>query len=101
MIFTAPPDREARLESRELPTATRRVAARGKATAVGVEGALARLQTSLDRVETRQTATLNTLEERYDSKAKRIRGVLADLGIDGKKVAGGAQAQPSAGRSCR
>ena len=93
MIFTTPPDREARLESRELPAATRRVAAApAKVTAVGVEGALARLQTSLDRVESRQIATLNTLEERYDSKAKRIRGVLTDLGIDGKKAAGGPQA---------
>jgi murein DD-endopeptidase MepM/ murein hydrolase activator NlpD len=87
VTFTAPPDREARLESRDLPTvSTRRVAAAAKPTAVGVEGALARLQISLDRVESRQIATLNTLEERYDSKAKRIRGVLTDLGMDGKKV---------------
>ena len=86
VTFTAPPDREARLESRELPTTVRRVAALAKPTAIGVEGALARLQTSLDRVETRQTAALNTLEERFDSKAKRIRGVLADLGMDGKKI---------------
>jgi murein DD-endopeptidase MepM/ murein hydrolase activator NlpD len=91
VIFTAPPDREARLESRELPTATTRVAAVAKPTAVGVEGALARLQTSLDRVESRQTATLNTLEERFDSKAKRIRGVLTDLGMDAKKVPAGVQ----------
>ena len=91
VTFTAPPDREARLESREMPTAARRVATAAKPTAVGVEGALARLQTSLDRVEARQTATLNTLEERYDSKAKRIRGVLTDLGMDGKKGAAGVQ----------
>jgi murein DD-endopeptidase MepM/ murein hydrolase activator NlpD len=86
VTFTAPPDREARLESRELPTPARRVAAAQKPTAVGVEGALARLQASLDRVEARQTAALNTLEERFDSKAKRMRGVLTDLGLDGKKV---------------
>jgi murein DD-endopeptidase MepM/ murein hydrolase activator NlpD len=86
VIFSAPPDREARLESREMPNATRRHAAATKATTVGVEGALDRLQKSLDRVEARQTATLNTLEERYDSKAKRIRGVLSDLGMDGKKT---------------
>ncbi|MEA2983203.1 MAG: hypothetical protein QOF09_5026 [Alphaproteobacteria bacterium] len=91
VIFTAPPDREARLESRELPTTARRVAATAKPTAIGVEGALARLQTSLDRVESRQTATLNTLEERFDSKAKRIRGVLTDLGMDAKKVPAGVQ----------
>jgi murein DD-endopeptidase MepM/ murein hydrolase activator NlpD len=90
VIFTAPPDREARLESRELPTATRRVAAT-KPTAAGVEGALARLTTALDRIEARQTATLDTLEERFDSKAKRIRSVLTDLGMDGKKQNGGVQ----------
>ncbi|MEI8151533.1 MAG: peptidoglycan DD-metalloendopeptidase family protein [Hyphomicrobiales bacterium] len=89
VIFTAPPDREARLESRELPTTARRYAAAEKPTAAGVEGALARLQASLDRVETRQTATLNTLEERFDSKSKRIRSVLADLGMDLKKVGAG------------
>jgi murein DD-endopeptidase MepM/ murein hydrolase activator NlpD len=88
VIFTAPPDREARLESRELPVSARRYATAAKPTAVGVEGMLTRLQTSLDRVESRQVATLNTLEERFDSKAKRIRGVLGDLGIDAKKTGG-------------
>jgi murein DD-endopeptidase MepM/ murein hydrolase activator NlpD len=85
VIFTTPPDREARLESRALPAAAIRADAASKAMAVGVEGTLARLQVSLDRVESRQTATLNTLEDRFDSKAKRIRNVLADLGLDGKK----------------
>jgi murein DD-endopeptidase MepM/ murein hydrolase activator NlpD len=42
---------------------------------------LARLQESLDRVETRQTASLNTLEQDYDGKVRRMRGVLADLGL--------------------
>lgn len=86
VTFTAPPDREARLESRELPAIVRRASLGAKAsTAAGVEGMLARLQSALDAVEARQTAALNTLEERYDSKAKKIRGVLADLGLDGKK----------------
>ena len=67
-----------------------------KPTAAGVEGALARLQASLDRVEARQTATLNTLEERYDSKTKRIRGVLADLGMDAKKADAGGGVQVAA-----
>jgi murein DD-endopeptidase MepM/ murein hydrolase activator NlpD len=91
VIFTTPPDREARLESRELPATAKRAVAAVKPTAAGVEGALARLQTSLDRVESRQIATLNTLEERYDFKAKRIRGVLTDLGMDAKKQTGGTQ----------
>jgi murein DD-endopeptidase MepM/ murein hydrolase activator NlpD len=42
---------------------------------------LARLQESLDRVEASQTASLNTLEQDYDGKVKRMRGVLADLGL--------------------
>ncbi len=85
VTFTTPPDREARLESRAVPTVAIRAAAT-KLMAVGVEGSLARLQASLDRVESRQTAALNTLEERFDTKAKRIRSVLIDLGVDGKKV---------------
>jgi len=92
VIFTAPPDREARLESREMPSTSKRLAAAPKPTAAGVEGALARLTTALDRIEARQTAALDTLEERFDAKAKRIRSVLTDLGMDAKKQNGGAQA---------
>jgi murein DD-endopeptidase MepM/ murein hydrolase activator NlpD len=86
VTFTTPPDREARLESRVLPTVASRVPAPNQTMAVGVQGSIARLQASLDRVEARQTATLNALEERFDNKAKRIRSVLVDLGIDGKKA---------------
>jgi len=58
----------------------------------GIGGALARLQASLDRVEQRQSATVSSLAENYDSKARRIRGVLAELGLDlgrGASVEGG------------
>ena len=58
----------------------------------GIGGALARLQASLDRVEQRQSATLTSMAETYNSKARRIRGVLADLGVDlgrGASVEGG------------
>jgi murein DD-endopeptidase MepM/ murein hydrolase activator NlpD len=84
VVFVAPPDREARLESRALPKATRMAAA--KMTGAGLEGVLARLHDSLDRIETRQSHTLNVLEENFDSRAKRIRGVLADLGVDLSKA---------------
>jgi murein DD-endopeptidase MepM/ murein hydrolase activator NlpD len=47
----------------------------------GPAGTLARLQDSLDRVEANQTASLNALEQAYDGKVKRMRGVLADLGL--------------------
>ncbi len=67
-ILGPPPDRQAR---------------RG-----GVDAALARLQASLDRVEQRQTTALNSIEDSYDSKARRIRSVLADIGLDAGKIAG-------------
>jgi murein DD-endopeptidase MepM/ murein hydrolase activator NlpD len=64
----------------------------------GIAGAIARLQASLDRVEQRQNSTVNSLAENYDSKARRIRGVLAELGLDLGKVtaadAGGAMGGP-------
>jgi murein DD-endopeptidase MepM/ murein hydrolase activator NlpD len=87
VIFTAPPDREARLESRALPGAATRITS--KTNGAGIDGTLLRLQASLDGVETRQASALNSLEDNYDIKARRIRGVLADLGLDPGK------AQPS------
>jgi murein DD-endopeptidase MepM/ murein hydrolase activator NlpD len=52
-----------------------------------IDGVLAGVQASLDRVEARHRALLNTLEQTYRSKAQRMRGVLADLGVDTKKIA--------------
>jgi murein DD-endopeptidase MepM/ murein hydrolase activator NlpD len=63
-------------------------------SAGGVGGAIIRLQASLDRVEQRQAATLNSLEESFDSKARRIRGVLTELGVDVGKVV---PAEPTGG----
>jgi murein DD-endopeptidase MepM/ murein hydrolase activator NlpD len=85
VIFVAPPDREARLESRGLPLPADRQTA--KAAGGGIEGTLTRFQEALDRLERRQVATLDTLEETYSSKARRIRGVLVDLGLDAAKLA--------------
>jgi murein DD-endopeptidase MepM/ murein hydrolase activator NlpD len=84
VIFVPPPDREARLESRALPTVAPRVAA--SRTGPGVEARLAQLQESLDQVELNQAAALNGLEERFDAKARRLRGVFADLGLDIAKM---------------
>ena len=42
---------------------------------------------SLDRFEAEQNTTLNTLEENYDAKARRMRNILADLGLDLGKIA--------------
>jgi murein DD-endopeptidase MepM/ murein hydrolase activator NlpD len=44
-------------------------------------GKLARAETSLDRVERRQSQALAQIQERYEGKARRLRGVLADLGV--------------------
>ena len=89
VIFAVPPDREARLESRTPPPTAVRTAALSspvKPSLDGIEGTIARLQASLDRVEARQTAALNSLEESYDSRVKRMRGVLADLGVNPGKA---------------
>jgi murein DD-endopeptidase MepM/ murein hydrolase activator NlpD len=64
--------------------------ATGRSAVVGsddIDGALAGVQASLDRIEARHRAVLSALEETYHSKAQRMRGVLADLGVDTKKIA--------------
>jgi murein DD-endopeptidase MepM/ murein hydrolase activator NlpD len=91
VIFVAPSDREARLQSRELPASATRIAER--ATAGGLNGMLARISLSLDKVEQRQAATLTDLEERIDTRARRMRSVLTDLGVD----AGRASAESATG----
>jgi murein DD-endopeptidase MepM/ murein hydrolase activator NlpD len=83
VILVLPPDREARLESR-LPKAMANSFGTSKSNG-GAEGLIARLHESLDRVESHQMAMLNKIEETYDHKAKRMRGVLTDLGLDGAK----------------
>jgi murein DD-endopeptidase MepM/ murein hydrolase activator NlpD len=61
----------------------------GRKAAIGnIDGMLTRLASSLDRVETEQAAALASVESSYDLKARRIRGVLLELGIDpGKSTA--------------
>ncbi|HET9716694.1 MAG TPA: M23 family metallopeptidase [Pseudolabrys sp.] len=78
--FTAPLDHEARLQSRELPGMAAQLADR--TTTTGLTGVLARVSLSLDRVEQTQTAMLAKLEERVETKARDMRSVLSDLGID-------------------
>ena len=87
VIFSAPPDREARLESREMPASMTRIASRGDAG--GLDGILGRMSAALDKVEHRQTAALTDLEERVDTRARRMRSVLSDLGIDPAKTPAG------------
>ena len=61
-------------------------AASGRKAAIGnLDSMLTRLASSLDRVETEQATALATIESSYDFKARRIRGVLSELGIDAGK----------------
>jgi murein DD-endopeptidase MepM/ murein hydrolase activator NlpD len=91
VIYVAPPDREARLQSREMPVVATRLAA--LADAGGLTGVLARVSGSLDKIAQRQTAALTDIEELVDSKARRMHSVLSDLGISigamPKSAAGG------------
>jgi murein DD-endopeptidase MepM/ murein hydrolase activator NlpD len=58
----------------------------GRKAAIGnIDGMLTRLASSLDRVETEQAAALTSIESGYDFKARRIRSVLSELGIDAGK----------------
>jgi murein DD-endopeptidase MepM/ murein hydrolase activator NlpD len=60
---------------------------RGTGRNLNVATVLDRLQASLDRVEARQAESLASIEERYDAKMRRIRGVLAELGLDTARIA--------------
>jgi murein DD-endopeptidase MepM/ murein hydrolase activator NlpD len=80
VIFVAPPDREARLESRAPVIATTQPNQFAKIQ--GVDNVLVRLQTSLDQVDRRQMAALSSVEESMESRVRRMRGVFTDLGLD-------------------
>jgi murein DD-endopeptidase MepM/ murein hydrolase activator NlpD len=51
----------------------------GKESSLAVK--LGRVEASLERVERRQSAALAQMEDRYEGKVRKIRGVLAELGI--------------------
>jgi murein DD-endopeptidase MepM/ murein hydrolase activator NlpD len=80
VIFVAPPDREARLESRTPVIA--KVQPNQFAKVQGVDNVLVRLQSSLDSVERRQMAALSSVEDGMESRVRRMRGVFTDLGLD-------------------
>jgi murein DD-endopeptidase MepM/ murein hydrolase activator NlpD len=80
VIFVAPPDREARLESRTPTVASPQP--RQFAKAQGLDNVLVRLQTSLDQVERRQMAALTSVQDSMDSRVRRMRGVVSDLGLN-------------------
>ncbi|MGV7215810.1 peptidoglycan DD-metalloendopeptidase family protein [Bradyrhizobium sp. UFLA05-112] len=80
VIFVAPPDREARLESRTPVIANPQPSQFAKVQ--GFDNVLVRLQTSLDQVERRQIAALSAVEDGMESRARRMRGVVSDLGLN-------------------
>lgn len=85
MTFMAPPDQ---LQWRDTAPENSRVLSRAKAG--GLEGMLARVSLSLDKVEKRQTNALSEAEQRVEGKAARIRSVLSELGVNvGKAPARG------------
>ncbi len=80
VIFVAPPDREARLESRTPILASPQPNQFAKIQ--GFDNVLVRLQTSLDQVERRQIAALSAVEDGMESRVRRMRGVVSDLGLN-------------------
>jgi murein DD-endopeptidase MepM/ murein hydrolase activator NlpD len=80
VIFVAPPDREARLESRAPIVA--RAQPNQFAKTQGVDNVVVRLQTALDKIESRQMAALGAVEDSMESRVRRMRGVFSDLGLD-------------------
>jgi murein DD-endopeptidase MepM/ murein hydrolase activator NlpD len=84
VIFVAPPDREARLESRAPVTTAPEPNQFAKVQ--GVDNVIVRLQNSLDQVEKRQMAALSSVEDSMDSRVRRMRGVFTDLGLDARQL---------------
>jgi len=80
VIFVVPPDREARLESRT--PVVKALPQNQFAKVQGFDNVLVRLQTSLDQVERRQMAALSSVEDGVESRVRRMRGVINDLGLD-------------------
>jgi murein DD-endopeptidase MepM/ murein hydrolase activator NlpD len=74
---TAPPrpDRGALLEQYLAPIARKL----GKDPDIGTK--FGRIEASLDRVERREAAALDQMLDRYEGKARKLRGVLAGLGV--------------------
>ena len=97
VIFVAPPDREARLESRAPINASPQPNQFAKAQ--GFDNVLVRLQSSLDQVERRQMATLSSVEEAIESRVRRMRGVINDLGLDMAQLEAATRAPASAAPS--
>jgi murein DD-endopeptidase MepM/ murein hydrolase activator NlpD len=86
--LAARPDHEARLDTPEPAGAHPRRARSEKAN--DPANKLTQLESSLDRVESRQMAELNSLGDRMESRVRRMRKVFSDLGLNMAKIEAGA-----------
>src|SRR3569833_2667186 len=82
-VDTTPSERHARLDARPsvFGTSHNRMAAKHESGNV-----LARLESSLDKIENRQVASLNAVEKRYDMRLQRVHGLISDLGLNMAKL---------------
>ncbi|HEX2215781.1 MAG TPA: M23 family metallopeptidase [Xanthobacteraceae bacterium] len=83
VILAPPSERHSSLQSRLLAPRARKSAEPKQSIAA----TLAAIEESLDRVAAQQSAALSAIEDRYDGKARRMRRVLVELGIDITKIA--------------
>ncbi|HUZ34245.1 MAG TPA: peptidoglycan DD-metalloendopeptidase family protein [Xanthobacteraceae bacterium] len=74
-------------EALTVPQARDRRSSLGKSGDVSTK--LSRIETSLDRVDRRQATALAAMQERYEGKARKLRGVLAELGLKIEAPVGG------------
>jgi murein DD-endopeptidase MepM/ murein hydrolase activator NlpD len=54
---------------------------RGTIKGADIATKFSRIEASVDRVDHRQVAALTQMQDRYESKARRMRGILAELGL--------------------
>jgi len=66
------------------PAATSPRGDHGRQSSIGA--ALGRLEAALDRVENRQALALSQMQDRYENKARQIRGMLAQLGLKAEAI---------------
>jgi murein DD-endopeptidase MepM/ murein hydrolase activator NlpD len=67
------------------PTAGSQRSDRGRQSSIGA--ALGRLEAALDRVEHRQALAVSQMQDRYENRARQIRGALAQLGLKAQPAA--------------
>jgi murein DD-endopeptidase MepM/ murein hydrolase activator NlpD len=75
LLRPQPLDRGSSLEPSRMP------GGQGNLKDADISTKLGRVEASLDRIDHRQAAVLAQLQDRYESKARKMRSVLADLGL--------------------